>query len=84
MLKQARLSSVSEPLLKGCGWSNDGSINWVVDTLPENIQELVVNEFDVKDDENRNTLGKNVGVRWWWWNLSHRKTQDGHLPIQSQ
>ena len=51
MMKRATLSNVSEPLLEDCGW-NDGSINWVADQFPENIQQLIVNDFNVEDDEN--------------------------------
>ena len=50
-MKQAILFNVSELLLEDCGWDNDGSINWVADPFPENIQELIVNDFYVEDDE---------------------------------
>ena len=52
MMKQATLSNVSEPFLEDCRWNNDGSINWVADPFTENIQELIVNNFDVEDNEN--------------------------------
>ena len=57
------MSSASKPLLEDCGWSNDGSMNWVADPFLENILELIVNDFNVKDNENENTLGKNVRVK---------------------
>ena len=52
IIKRATLSSASKPLLEDCGWNNDGSINWVADPFLENILELIVNDFDVKDNEN--------------------------------
>ena len=58
MVKRATLSSVSEPLLEDCAWNKDGSINWVADPFPENIQELIVNDFDVEDDENEEYVGE--------------------------
>ena len=57
-MKQAILFNVSEPLLEDCGWDNDGSINWVADPFPENIQELIVNDFYVEDDENEKYIVK--------------------------
>ena len=58
MMKQARLFNVPEPLLEDCGWNKDGSINWFADPFPEAIQELIVNYFDVEDDENGEYVGK--------------------------
>ena len=57
-MKQATLSSVSEPLLEDCRWNNDGSINWVADPFPENIQELIVNYFDDDANENEEYVGQ--------------------------
>ena len=61
MMKRLTLSNVSEPLLEDCGWNNDGSINWVADPFPENIQELIVNDFNVEDDENEEDAGEECG-----------------------
>ena len=58
MMKRATLSHVSEPLLEDCGWNNDGSIDWVADSFPENIQELIVNDFGVEDDQNEEYVGE--------------------------
>ena len=58
MMKQATLSSVSEPLLEDCRWNNDGSISWVADPFPENIQEVIVNHFDDDTNENEEYVGE--------------------------
>ena len=57
-IKWATLSSASKPLLEDCGWSNDGSMNWVADPFLENILELIVNDFDVEDNENEEYVGE--------------------------
>ena len=58
MMKRATLSNVSEPALEDCGWNNDGSINWVAASFPENIQKLIVKDFNVEDNENQEYIGE--------------------------
>ena len=58
IIKQATLSSASKPLLEDCGWNNDSSMNWVADPFLENILELIVNDFDVEDNENEEYFGE--------------------------
>ena len=51
MWKRTMHATMDSPEITNHGWNIDGSINWVVDTFPENIIDMILDYQEENNDD---------------------------------